>query len=129
MLGNTSGLQLIKLHSMDSAGTVAGIIGSDGHQMRISPWYADCGATGERVECSCGFVSEASSGHGCWQYGHDGEAKAHVWAELDATEPAMLFAAYILSEDQGAHDTAMVALHCLFHREAHSWASRQPWLE
>ena len=44
---------------------------SHGHVMTIRPWWADCGAMGETIECSCGFQSSCQFNHGCWQQGHD----------------------------------------------------------
>lgn len=97
---DTSNLKLIALWLHDN-GHVSGVIVLGEHSMRIAPWWADCGATGEGVECSCGFVSNESSGNGCWQYGHDEAPRDHAFDEL----------------------------HKAMWRAAHKWESQQDWLE
>ncbi len=80
-------------------GHVAGTIMMAGHTTTIRPWWADCGATGEDIICSCGFASHEASGHGCWQYGHNKE----IVHSLDELHRAMWDV-------------------------AHEWESQQDWL-
>lgn len=84
------GLYLDHIHSMDSTGTVAGVIEFVGHRMFIDPWWSDCGVTGENIRCSCGFVSQQFSGYGAWQVGLDGPPEDH---QFDALHAAMYEAA------------------------------------
>jgi hypothetical protein len=61
---DTGGLKFIQIHPMDW-GSIYGTISCEDHTMTVSPFWHDCGQTGEILECSCGFASEKRYGGGC----------------------------------------------------------------
>ena len=42
-----------------------------GETMTRTAWKANCGAAGERIDCTCGFHDSCQFSSGCWQQGHN----------------------------------------------------------
>ncbi|KKS16702.1 MAG: hypothetical protein UU80_C0011G0027 [candidate division WWE3 bacterium GW2011_GWA1_41_8] len=67
-----------EIHSMDNGGSLHFSVEVAGHVFSYSPWWENCGETGETFECSCGFHTVQAQGNGCWQGNHNEKHEVEI---------------------------------------------------